>query len=106
MGKISKFQNHREKRLTEADLARLQQLLEDYRKHVEKTIEKGIEELKKSNTPEYLTTDDAAKMTRFTRKTLESMRSRQMGPEYIKLGNTVRYRSADVRRWMENGSSD
>lgn len=53
--------------------------------------------------PEYLTAFQVAQMTGFSPKGLEGMRAKRIGPAYMKVGNSVRYRAADVRAWMEAG---
>lgn len=53
--------------------------------------------------PEYLTAFQVAQLTGFTPKGLENMRAKRIGPPYLKVGNSVRYRAADVRAWMEAG---
>lgn len=53
--------------------------------------------------PEYLTAFQVAQLTGFTPKGLETMRAKRVGPAYIKVGTSVRYRLADVRSWMEAG---
>lgn len=54
-------------------------------------------------TPEYLTAFQVAQLTGFTPKGLETMRAKRVGPPYMKVGNSVRYRAADVRAWMDAG---
>lgn len=54
--------------------------------------------------PEYLSPAQAARMTGFTLKALESLRARRAGPRYFKVGASVRYCAADVRAWIEGGS--
>ena len=51
--------------------------------------------------PEYLTAAQAAQLTGFSTKALESFRSKRIGPPFLKVGKSVRYRSADVRSWIE-----
>lgn len=53
--------------------------------------------------PEYLTARQVTQLTGFSPKALESMRARREGPPYFKVGNSVRYRVADVRAWIEKG---
>lgn len=53
--------------------------------------------------PEYLTAFQVAQLTGFTPKGLETMRAKRLGPPYMKVGNSVRYRAADVRAWMDAG---
>nr|WP_281720180.1 helix-turn-helix domain-containing protein [Nitrosomonas nitrosa] len=53
--------------------------------------------------PEYLTTFQVAQLTGFSPKGLENMRARGEGPPFLKVGNSVRYRVADVRAWIEKG---
>jgi predicted DNA-binding transcriptional regulator AlpA len=55
---------------------------------------------------EYLTARQVGLMTGFTAKSLEAMRARREGPPYFKVGNSVRYRVADVRAWIEKGGVD
>ena len=50
---------------------------------------------------EYLTTREAAALLRTTPASLRNTRSRGLGPPPIKLpGIGVRYRRADVERWI------
>ena len=42
-------------------------------------------------------------MTGFSPKWLEARRADRSGPPYIKIGNNVRYRTSDVRAFMEAG---
>jgi len=51
--------------------------------------------------PEYLTTAQAAQMTGFTEKALGSLRNRREGPRYFKVGRLVRYRTEDIKLWIE-----
>jgi len=53
--------------------------------------------------PEYLTAFQVAQLTGFTPKGLETMRAKRLGPPYMKVGNSVRYRAAEVRAWMDAG---
>lgn len=53
--------------------------------------------------PEYLTAFQVAQLAGFTPKGLETMRAKRLGPPYMKVGNSVRYRAADVRAWMDAG---
>ena len=53
--------------------------------------------------PEYLTAFQVAQMTGFSPKGLEGMRAKRLGPPYMKVGNSVRYRAAEVRAWMDAG---
>ena len=53
--------------------------------------------------PEYLTAFQVAQLTGFTPKGLETMRAKRKGPQFMKVGTSVRYRAADVRAWMDAG---
>jgi excisionase family DNA binding protein len=61
-----------------------------------------------------LTTREVAKLLQVKGGTLENWRYNRVrghkGPAYIKVGGVVRYRRADVERWMEqhqeNGEGD
>jgi predicted DNA-binding transcriptional regulator AlpA len=44
---------------------------------------------------------EAAAMLRVTESTLAHWRSRGRGPAYVKAGGLVRYRSADIDRYLE-----
>ncbi|MCE6950128.1 helix-turn-helix domain-containing protein [Cereibacter sphaeroides] len=52
--------------------------------------------------PKYLTTDEAARITRLSRAALEAFRSKRQGPPYFKVGTNVRYRLDELRAWMES----
>lgn len=54
--------------------------------------------------PEYLTVEQAAQLTGFSKRALESMRARREGPKWIKCGRVVRYPIADLRAWMSQGT--
>lgn len=45
---------------------------------------------------ELLTTEQAAKVTGIPKKTLESYRSRGLGPEFVRHGRLIRYRRRDL----------
>ena len=47
-----------------------------------------------------LTTDDLAKMTGLAKITIAHWRAAGTGPAHVKLGRAVRYRVADVERWL------
>lgn len=51
----------------------------------------------------YLTEAEASEFTRFARGTLRNMRSAGVGPDYIRIGGSIRYRLADLIDWMECG---
>ena len=65
------------------------------------------EALRKFHVPavEYLTTEQAATYTNYSTQYLEIARHRAdgSGPDYIKQSRAVRYRRADLDRWMEAG---
>ncbi|MGH6855175.1 MAG: helix-turn-helix transcriptional regulator [Aestuariivirga sp.] len=52
-------------------------------------------------TPEFLTAAQVSQMTGFSQKALETYRSKRIGPPFLKVGKSVRYRAADVRAWIE-----
>lgn len=51
---------------------------------------------------ELLTTIEAAQNVRLAKPTLERIRVKGDGPLYCKLGGAVRYRRADLDRWLES----
>ena len=51
--------------------------------------------------PEYLTTEQVARLTGIPVKTLEGYRRRGMGPPYVKIGRRIFYPISGVREWME-----
>ncbi|MCR6643373.1 MAG: helix-turn-helix domain-containing protein [Terricaulis sp.] len=53
----------------------------------------------------YLTPAEAGRLSGYSAKALEVMRSRRQGPRYFKVGSSVRYRTSDVRAWIEGGAS-
>lgn len=55
--------------------------------------------------PEYLTALQVSQLTGFSSKALEAMRSRREGPPFLQVGRSIRYRTADVRAWIEGGAS-
>lgn len=50
--------------------------------------------------PAYVTTEGAAAYTALAASTLETMRNRGDGPRYIRVGRAIRYRVADLDRYM------
>jgi len=52
-------------------------------------------------TPQYLDTHAAASYLGINRKMLENLRLRGIGPDFLKIGRLVRYRTADLDRWAE-----
>lgn len=53
-------------------------------------------------TSEVLNTAEAALYVRLGKPTLERFRISGDGPVYAKLGNSVRYRKADLDAWLES----
>lgn len=56
-------------------------------------------------TPEYLTASQVAQMTGFSTKALEAYRAKRIGPPFLKVGQSIRYRADDVRAWVEAGEA-
>lgn len=54
--------------------------------------------------PALMTTAEAATFLSLSPRTLESWRSKLVGPKYIKPvgGSAVRYRAADLEQWVED----
>ena len=52
------------------------------------------------NTPEVLTTAEAAAYLRCSPKTLNTWRSRGGGPPFVKVGAAVRYRRSTLDQWL------
>lgn len=55
--------------------------------------------------PEYLTAEQVAQMTGFSTKALEAYRAKRLGPPFLKVGYSIRYRAEDVRAWVEAGGA-
>ena len=55
----------------------------------------------KNERPEYLTTQEVAKITKYKKATLEAFRAKRQGPPFYRQGFNVRYREDEVREWME-----
>lgn len=55
-----------------------------------------------SITPEYLSPREASTLTGIPLKTLEAMRSKRIGPPYVKRGASVRYPVRELREWMQS----
>jgi excisionase family DNA binding protein len=49
-----------------------------------------------------LTTDEAADYTSFSKRTLENWRRNGGGPQYSKIGRSVRYRREDLDAFLES----
>lgn len=73
---------------TEADSTVLQQLLTK------------LAEFRRQETPEYMTTPQAATYLGLSTQFLEIARCRGAGPKYIKLAQAVRYSKADLDEFM------
>lgn len=50
----------------------------------------------------YMTEGEAADFTRFTKGTLRNLRSQGGGPQFLKVGGSIRYRLSDLIAWMEH----
>lgn len=55
--------------------------------------------------PEYLTAEQVSQMTGFSPKSLEAYRAKRVGPPFLKVGHSIRYRAEDVRSWVEAGGA-
>lgn len=51
--------------------------------------------------PEYLTAAQVSRLTGFSIKSLDALRHKRKGPPYLRIGNRVRYRRADVLAWLD-----
>jgi predicted DNA-binding transcriptional regulator AlpA len=51
---------------------------------------------------ELLTTEQTAKILGFAPQTLKGWRVSGCGPEFIKIGNAVRYRRDDLTSWLNS----
>ncbi len=51
--------------------------------------------------PEYLTTREVEELTKYKKSTLEALRAKRSGPPFYRQGGTIRYRSDEVRAWIE-----
>lgn len=49
---------------------------------------------------EYLTQDEVSKLTGVAKGTLENWRVKKIGPPYLKLGRSVRYKLSDLNEWL------
>ncbi len=49
-----------------------------------------------------LRTEQAAKILDVTKSTLESWRCRGGGPQFVRYGRAIRYREADLERFIES----
>lgn len=93
----SSFRNYRSDRLSDQDL-------EDIRGVILECFEELSEQLTVNDGDpqvEYLKTVQVAEITGFSQATLETFRAKRMGPPFYKQGYNVRYRSDEVRAWME-----
>lgn len=50
---------------------------------------------------ELLTTEEAANILKLKPRTLDKWRAMQIGPEYIKIGETVRYDPKDIQQFVD-----
>jgi len=50
---------------------------------------------------DFLDTKEMATLLKVSKRTLESWRMLDEGPNYIKLGNSVRYRKSDIEMWID-----
>lgn len=51
---------------------------------------------------DFLTAPDVAELLKVRRQTLAVWRIKGLGPTFIKVGRAVRYRRADVDRWLDD----
>jgi excisionase family DNA binding protein len=47
-----------------------------------------------------LTQSEAAELLRLSERTLERFRVSGIGPKFVRMGKSVRYRPADVEAWL------
>ena len=55
-----------------------------------------------SNTPQFLTESEVARLVSMSLATVRRWRLLQTGPRFVKLGAAVRYRPEDVSAWLES----
>lgn len=56
---------------------------------------------KSGDTPDLVTTDEAASYLTVTAAAVRAWRVRGGGPSYVKVGSAVRYRRSDLDSWLE-----
>ncbi|SMX31932.1 Helix-turn-helix domain protein [Actibacterium lipolyticum] len=89
-------------KLSVRDLEEIREIIESCLDKLTETVDSECREA----TPEYLTTPEVAALTKYKKATLEAMRSKRQGPPYYRQGYNVRYRSDEVRAWMEANRED
>ena len=64
--------------------------------------ERSLEPTDQLPCPRFLTTIQGAAYLGLSHKTLEGYRLKRQGPDFLKIGRLVRYRTADLDRWAES----
>ena len=77
--------------------------------NINQTIDRAINEkiapiveLEKLRRMEYLTVEETAKLFFLEKNTLNTQRSRGIGPPYVKIGSRILYPVEGVREYMRN----
>ena len=58
------------------------------------------------NLPELMTVPDVKEHTHLSQATLARWRAEGIGPRFIRIGRSVRYRRDDVLAWIESAASE
>jgi excisionase family DNA binding protein len=53
-----------------------------------------------------ITTEEAAEYAGFSVHTFKAWRRKKMGPPFVKIGRSVRYRESEVLAWVERQTQD
>ncbi len=93
----SSFRKYRSNRLSDTDLQEIRGVVLECLEELADRLGHNPAEFQ----VEYLKTSQVAALTGFTKATLESFRTKQVGPPFFKRGCNVRYRADEVREWME-----
>jgi len=83
--------------------------LEEIREVVSECLSELLSELvqeRRESLPEYLTTREVEELTKYKKSTLEALRAKRCGPPFYRQGGSIRYRSDEVRAWIESKRED
>lgn len=51
-----------------------------------------------------ITTEEASKMLSVAPITMQTWRSKNQGPDFVKIGGSVRYKLTDIESWIEQNT--
>lgn len=82
-------------------MSNLDPVYEEHARLIAGRVAELLREQQSTTIPEYITTEEAARLISVPVRTLQNWRAREDGPPFTRFGQTIRYPVGDLRAWIE-----